>query len=236
MTNGIRDLAGNALAALTWSFLTGPAPTVGALAPANNATTVLVGSNTTATFNENMLATTINGTNVSLRQGTLATGPLVAAVVSYNAATRVVTLNPNANLAVDTRYTARISGATDTAGNPVAATSWTFVTGPAPLVTARTPANNAGGVNRATNITVTFNEAVLNTTVAANVSVQVGQAVTGTPVASVLSYNPVTRVLTINPNANLNANTQYTVRLRAGITDAAGNPLVATQWSFITGP
>ena len=54
--------------------------------------------------------------------------------------------------------------------------------------------------------------------------------------SGVISYNPTTRVMTFNPTVNLGANTQYTVRLRAGITDAAGNPLVATQWSFITGP
>ncbi len=236
LTNGIRDVAGNAMVAVTWSFLTGPVPTVAPLAPANNATGVAVASNITSTFSEAMVATTINGTNVNLRLGTTATGTLIASVVSYNATTRVVTLNPNANLAADTRYTLRITGATDTAGNPVAATSRTFLTGPAPLVIARTPANNARGVNRATNITATFNEPVLNASVPANVSVQVGQATTGTPAAGVISYNPATRVMTFNPTANLRANTQYTVRLRSGITDAAGNPLVATQWSFITGP
>ena len=74
LTNGIRDTAGNAMVAVSWSFLTGPAPTVGPTAPVNQRHNGAVGSNVTATFNENMVATTINGTNVTLRQGTLAPG------------------------------------------------------------------------------------------------------------------------------------------------------------------
>jgi len=54
-------------------------------------------------------------------------------------------------------------------------------------------------------------------------------------VAAVVTYNATTHVVSINPNATLPANTQFTVRLTSGITDIAGNPLTATQWSFRTG-
>jgi len=56
--------------------------------------------------------------------------------------------------------------------------------------------------------------------------------------AAAVTYNATTRVLTLNPNATLAANTKYTVTLTGGpaaIRDAAGNPLATTTWSFTTG-
>ena len=152
----------------------------------------------------------------------------------------MLTINPVANLANDTLYTVTLTGGTgairDIAGNPLATTTWTFRTGPAPTVTARTPAVNAVGVSRTANITATFSENVTGAAAAANVSLRVGTLATGALIASALTYNATTHVVTINPNATLPANTQVTVRLTRGITDIAGNPLVAVTWSFTTGP
>ncbi len=234
----IRDLAGAPLVSTSWTFLTGPAPTVTAQSPAANATGVAVANNITATFSEAI--TGFNTTTATVRVGTAANGTLVPAAVTFNATTRVLTINPNANLANDTRYTVRLAGGAtairDAAGNPLASTSWTFLTGPAPAVTARTPAVNATGVSRTANITSTFSEAMQAATMTgANATFRLGTATTGTPIAAVVSYNATTRVLTINPNATLAANTQYTVRLATGIRDAAGNPLPTTIWTFRTG-
>jgi hypothetical protein len=55
-------------------------------------------------------------------------------VVTYNATTRVATLNPNATLAANTRFTATLTGGAaairDAGGNPIPTTSWSFTTGP----------------------------------------------------------------------------------------------------------
>jgi hypothetical protein len=59
-----------------------------------------------------------------------ATGALVSYAVSYNATTRVATLNPNVTLAANTKYTATISTSIkDAAGNPLSGLSWSFTTG-----------------------------------------------------------------------------------------------------------
>ena len=58
-----------------------------------------------------------------------------------------------------------------------------------------------------------------------------GAAVTGT-----VTYNTTTRVATLVPSTTLLANTKYTATLGTGIKDLAGNPLVASGWSFTTGP
>jgi hypothetical protein len=127
LTTAIKDVAGNAFAGMSWTFLTGPRPTVTSRSPANAATGVSKTANMTATFSENV--TGINTTNFTLKNAT--TSAAIAAVLSYNATTRVATLNPTPTLAGNTRYTVTLStGVKDTAGNPLAATTWTFTTGP----------------------------------------------------------------------------------------------------------
>jgi hypothetical protein len=53
--------------------------------------------------------------------------------------------------------------------------------------------------------------------------------------AAAVTYNAATRTATLNPNANLAANTTYTVRLANTIRDATGNALPTTSWTFRTG-
>src|SRR5262249_61188063 len=55
-------------------------------------------------------------------------GTAVAATVSYNSSTRVLTLTPSSALAYSTAYTVSLSGARDAAGNTMAAVSWSFTT------------------------------------------------------------------------------------------------------------
>jgi len=108
---------------------TGPdiwAPAIAARTPANGASKVPVDTNVTATFTEPIDAGAVS---FSLRDGQ---NNDVPAAVSYDAATRTATLNPNADLAEATTYTATITGARDAAGNVMPATSWSFTTiGPA---------------------------------------------------------------------------------------------------------
>ena len=210
-------------------------PTVTARAPAANATAVALGGNVTATFSEAVVG--VSATTFEVRTPA---GTPVPAVVSRNGTTNQWILNPNANLQADTRYTVTLTGGSaairDLAGAPLSTTSWTFLTGPRPVVFARTPVGGATGVNRTANVTATFSEAVATGTVSGTtVTLRTGAAATGTLRVAVVSYNATTRVMTLNPNATLPANTQFTVRLGAGITDTAGNPLAPTQWSFTTG-
>ncbi len=212
------------------------APTVTTVTPADTATGVAVAANVTATFSENV--TGVNGTRFTLRN--TASNALVGAVVSYNATTRVATLNPNANLAAGTQYTARLlTGVTDASGNPLAPVTWTFTTAAgvvAPTITARVPAVNATGVSRTANLTVTFSEPVAGVSAT---SVVLRRVSTNALVARVVTYNGTTRVATLNPNGTLAANAQYQVTVRGGaalIRDLGGTPLATTSWTFTTGP
>ena len=133
VNNQVTDLAGNPMAAdFTWTFTTGAAPDttapmVTSTNPDDGDTNVATERSVTATFNEGMDPATINNVNFVLR------GPgaiLIPATVTYNAGTRIATLNPTADLDTDTVYAATITtGAEDLAGNPLANdVSWSFTT------------------------------------------------------------------------------------------------------------
>jgi hypothetical protein len=204
-------------------------PTVTARTPASGAKAVSPTANLTAKLNE-----PVTGTGTStfvLRLGT----KVVPAAVSYNATTRVVTLNPTGSLAADRTYKATLSGIRDNAGNLMATSEWSFTTGPAPVITATSPAAGATKVRRNANVTATFSEAVTGVTAT---TVRMTRASSGAGVSTKASFNPTTRVLTINPAASLAANTQYRVTITGGsgaVRDLADNPFATRTWTFTTG-
>jgi Bacterial Ig-like domain len=204
------------------------APSVTAKAPAINSMMASQTANVTATFNEAI--TGLGTASFTLKNSA---GALIAAPVTWNATTRVATLNPNATLAADRKHTATLTaGITDIAGNPIAANSWAFTTGPQPVVTAKSPAANVTAVSRTANVTATISE---NVTGVSNGSFALRNAATGALVSYAVSYNATSHVATLNPNVTLAANTKYTATISTSIKDAGGNPLSGLSWSFTTG-
>jgi len=105
-------------------------PTVVAVTPAAASTTAYNATAVTARFSEAVNASTVTSTSFTLRS---AAGAAVPAVVSYDAATFVASLQPSAPLTSATAYTATVNGGSggvkDTAGNALAASyGWTFTT------------------------------------------------------------------------------------------------------------
>ncbi|TFD87114.1 hypothetical protein E3T61_14800 [Cryobacterium lactosi] len=243
VTPAIKSVSGGSVAATSWTFTTGPSPTVSSTNPAAGATGIGLGTTTartplSATFSEAVsgLPTTAASTpNFTLKLGTA----IVASKVAYKASNRVVTLTPDAPLVADSTYTLTLtSSVTDVVGNPLTAKSWTFITGPAPVITARTPAVNATRVSRTANITVTFSEPVtgLPAAAAASANFTLKRTSNGSAVTAAVSYSAAAKLATLNPAGTLRANTQYTVTLSNGIKDAAGNLLAPVTWTFTTGP
>ncbi|MBG6059381.1 Ca2+-binding RTX toxin-like protein [Cryobacterium sp. MP_M5] len=204
------------------------APTVTARTPAAGALAVSQTANLTATFSEPV--TGVSATSVVLTQGATA----VPAVVTYNTATRVATLNPNATLVADRVYTVTISGIRDVAGNVMIIDTWTFTTGPAPTIVTANPAAGDTGVGRNRSVVVRFSEAVTGVTGA---TVQLTRVSNGAVVAASNTLTNANRGVTITPTATLLANTRYRVTITggtAGVRDLAGNPLVTQTWVFTT--
>jgi Ca2+-binding RTX toxin-like protein len=216
-----------------------PNPSAGSFSPAAAATGVAVGTDVTATFDRDV--TNVSGQSFRLRN--TVTNTLVGAVVTYNATTRVATLNPNANLAPGTSYTAQLIG---TGINGIRSgtarltnTSWTFTTAAdttAPTASAAGPTANQTGVALGTNVLVAFSERVVGVN-GTTVRLRIGQSPTaGTVVGAAVTLNAAGTRATLNPNNNLARNTFYTVVVTAPIRDTSGNQIATTSWTFRTRP
>ncbi len=210
------------------------APKVTVVSPAPNSTSVATSSNVAATFSTN-----VQGLSAGTFVLKSPSGASVPAAVSYNATTRTATLNPSASLSADARYTATLVGGTtairDANGTPLATTSWTFTTGPAPVITAKSPGSGASLVKRGTAVTVTFNEAVQGVGTG---TFTLKNYVTGAVVSATVTRNGTTNQWILKPTMLLDAKTKYTVTVTGGpsaIGDLAGNSLVTTNWTFTTG-
>lgn len=130
ITTGAKDLAGNALAVdYDWTFTSGTTtdvgvPTVLETNPAASATEVSTSKIVSATFSEAVDPATITGANFTLKDG--ANQP-VAGTLSYFGTT--ATFTPVSMLAINTTYTATLSGTKDLAGNLLATDKiWSFTT------------------------------------------------------------------------------------------------------------
>ena len=107
----------------------------------------------------------------------------------------------------------------------------------APTLTARTPTGT--GVARNTNVSATFSETMDEASVKAAGTVKlvlVDKKGKTTPVAASVTYNPATRIVTLDPATNLGSKATYTVTITTAAKDKAVNALARPEtWAFTTG-
>ena len=248
VTTGVRDVAGNAMAApFTWNFTTGAsadstAPTVSSTIPAANATGVARNTPVSANFSEAMDPATISNANFTLA---CPAGTPISGTVTYAVNGNVATFRPASALPASTVCTATIStGVRDVAGNAMANPfTWSFTTGAAsdvtaPTVTSTNPANLAVGVCTNKTINATFSEAMDPLTIT-TATFTLAQTVGGAQVAGVVAYDALTRIATFDPVVNLTGTpaTNFTATIVGGangVKDVAGNPLAANNVTTFT--
>ena len=104
----------------------------------------------------------------------------------------------------------------------------------APTVTAVVPLNHAGSVAINTKITVTFSEAMDNSTINGTTFTVVNTTLGGTAVTGTVDH--VGLNATFTPDDPFDASTIYTVTITTGAKDTADNALAGNfVWSFTTG-
>ena len=208
------------------------APMISATTPANNDKNVFINRKISATFNNELRASSVTGATFTLKKGTTGVSGVVSAVGN------VATFKPETPLATSTEYTATLTtGITDSAGQTLALEkSWSFTTGDssdttAPTIASLEPLDGATGIALNRNITATLSEALDATTVSGTTfTVMQGS----TPVTGTVSFAGT--VATFKPSSNLAINTLYTVKMTTGVKDLAGNSLAQEKtWSFTTG-
>ncbi len=127
------------------------APTVSSTTPLDAATSVLRTSTVTATFDEDIIATTVDDSSFTLANTSNTDG-----TVSFDAITNITTFTPNNNLALMSTYTATLSTTiTDLAGNALASSySWSFTTADGAWGSAETIDKRDNGVNLPSQIAI----------------------------------------------------------------------------------
>ncbi|HLO28815.1 MAG TPA: NPCBM/NEW2 domain-containing protein, partial [Anaerolineales bacterium] len=106
-----------------------------------------------------------------------------------------------------------------------------------PTVTSVSPADGSTNVVVTANTTATFSEGMDPTSLNTSTVFLVKQGTT-TPIPAVVTYDPTTKTVTLDPNAKLEAGVTYMATVKGGangVKDLAGNPLTTDKvWSFIT--
>jgi hypothetical protein len=133
-----------------------------------------------------------------------------------------------------------VAAALMTAGlqSPAYAQTGTPVTPPdktAPALTVTAPASDAAGVPVNGTVMVMFTEPVQGVD---DRSFTLRGAGAAADVSAAVSYDDSTWIATLDPKADLSADTSYTVTLTGGasaIRDVAGNPLLNVSFAFTTG-
>lgn len=206
-------------------------PTVTTRTPAPGATNVPTSATVSATFSEPVKDATATG-SISLKAGSTA----VTGTTAYNAASQTATFTPASALADGTTYTVTVSGVQDSAGNTMAADSWTFTTAPGtqpdttpPTITTRSPASGATNVPTGSVVSATFSEPMQTSTAQSSMAVANG----ATRLAGTTAYDAGRQTVTFTPAAALSPSTTYTVTV-SGAKDTAGNTMAADSWTFTT--
>ncbi|QKJ22725.1 Ig-like domain-containing protein [Poseidonibacter lekithochrous] len=178
-------------------------------------------------FNESIDESTINKNNILLNNATNYSLKL------ENNKELIITLNEN--LSYETTYTLELKqDIQDLAGNALNPSTWgnnsgdksiSFTTQDAPDLTApqvlsSNPNIADSDIGISSNITITFNEEIKNYD---SSTVILKKDLDNTVITSTLTYN--NKVLTLNPNTDLEENTAYKLTLNTGIKDSSNNPL-----------
>ena len=202
-----------------------PAPTLASSAPADGTTGVAVGTDIVLTFSEAM--------NRASVEGALSISPSVTCTFSWSPNDRVLTCDPNAGLAAGTSYTVTVgTGAQDAGGTALSAAATVgFETASVagPNVVATDPVNGEAGVALNQNVRVTFSEAMDQASTEPALSLTPGATCD-------VTWNPASTDLTCDPQADLQASTQYTLTV-AGSAESQGGVALGTPFTstFTTG-
>jgi len=237
LANGaIRDLAGNAFAGLlgpsAYNFTTAAAPDT--TAPAVSISDDIIGTATgnvtySLTFSEYI-------TGLLMDDFTANSGSVVS--VTGSGASYTVVVAPAANAEGSLGLSLRSGAVLDAASNPNAASSASaqaFDT-LAPIANLFSPVDDATAIAIASNIAVTFSEAIQRGTGVIVLKTAGGVTVAAYDAATSGNLSLSGSTLTINPSADFFHGTGYSVEFAAGtVKDLAGNPYAGTtSYNFNT--
>jgi|APSaa5957512535_1039671.scaffolds.fasta_scaffold24066_1 hypothetical protein len=261
----VTDSAGNASSTLSVNtfVVDTTAPTVSSISTtADNQSSVSITDNFTVTFSKaiepSYVTTSTSDTNcagsIRVSSDNFSTCVRMSSEPVSSNSNRTFTLDPYDNLTVGSTYLTRVTtGVKDTAGNAMSSqydnsTGFAIVDLTAPTVSSvSTTADNQSSVSITDNITVTFSEAMDNTSVTTNTD---NTSCSGTlrlssdnfsscvQMSSAPASSTDNMTFTLDPYGYLTVSTTFLTRVTTGVKDTAGNALSSqyeTSSGFTTG-
>jgi len=255
------DTAGNTgPAATTLNYVVDTtAPTVSSISTtADNQSSVSITDNFTVTFSEAMessyVTTSTSDTNcagsIRVSSDNYSTCVKMSSEPVSSNSNRTFTLDPYDNLTVGSTYLTRVTtGVKDTAGNAMSSqydnsTGFAIVDLTAPTVSSvSTTADNQSSVAITDNITVTFSEAMDNTSVTTNTDNASCSGTLGVSsdnfsncvqMSSAPASSSDNMTFTLDPSGSLTGGTTYKTRVTTGVKDTAGNAM-SSQYETSSG-
>ena len=254
VNSAITDVAGNPVSGtvaasgggpFVWRFTTAAAPpppdvtapVVSGTIPVSGASAVSAGTNVLVTFSEPMLSGTVHAQNIYLSylSGVAFSSGISGSVSLSTIDEKTVTINPTAALlsGLSVVHINVLSGVTDIAGNSLAAhdRSRRFTTAAVdatlPVVSGTSPANLASNINVASNVVITFSEAMMSGTINTNnIYLSTTSGGTADPASYTVSLSGNAIAAEINPTSDLSVAT-YFINVTTGVQDVAGNAIAA---------
>lgn len=206
-------------------------PTFTPVSPASGAVNIPVAANIVIKAAEDISAAGINAATVKLTVD----GVDVAAVRSYNAGSREITINPDADMQSEKTYVVKISGLEDVIGNPQTATlTYQFTIAdvtPPTIVLPTSPSNGATGVTIDRLLVVNFSESILSTS-ATTGTIKLLRG--GLPAVYTVSVSGNQMIIDPGdaPDGGLRTQTSYTLQIGPSVTDPSGNGLSNVPATF----
>lgn len=213
---------------------------VSSVYPLEGATNIGTSEIVSALFSDALKAETITTATFTLTANSIP----VSGTVTYDAPNKTAQFAPDALLSPNTIYLATLTTAVKSndgvALNKVK--NWSFTTAEAgivpespdvikPTVSSTLPLNNATAVNATDDITVTFSEAMLDSSISITSFTMTGYLGDSIPGA----VSTLGSVATFNPTNTLSSGTVVTATVTTNVTDLAGNTLAVDKiWSFTT--
>ena len=190
-------------------------------------------------YNQPLLASTVNSSNISLYE--YATNTYLNPNITLTGDGQVIQIQPTSNLVANSSYLACAStSVTNTAGTPVQSyclyfTAGTAVDNAAPTVVAVVPPNGASIVGTNAGIAVIFNKAIDPVSVTGSTIQLSGGSITEVPLS--ISFSPDYTQVAIIPQAPLPSSTKMAIAIN-GVTSEAGVSVASqtTHFTTLAGP
>ena len=236
------DLSGNPQQNFCVNFSSGTGtdttgPVVQQVSPPSGATGVGINAPVQILFNKQISGASIGG--VTLKQGS----SVIPTTATLYDGDQVIQLRPLVPLATGTVYTINVTGVKDITGNTQSSfPSKSFTTGTGtdlvtPTLVSTNPTSAQTGVPVSTTVQVVFSKAMGPASFDANTSFTLRDP-SNNPVPATITFSADYKTVTLQPDANLTAGTQYYFYFgySTALYDLSGNQFGGTYIYFTTHP